>query len=444
MSVNGTAPIPKRLFRVWLGPDPINPLFQQWWGEFRLMNPGWDVLTAGEDDALRLVTDPALRAIYDDLPSYAGRSDLLRMLVLLAHGGVYVDCDIRPLRPLDALPGDRPFAVCRSRTSFNNAIIGAPAQHPAVMSWLQELPDWYWKHRATASRADLLVGPSYLTHVWWGRSDVRHLPPVTAYPFKDFGLRKADRLERIKGNFSPEAVVAHLGNKKWGSVKGRGGKPAMTRSAKQPHVAATQRGPALDVTPLGTVQSVAITDVRPYPANPRKIPPKAVEQCAESIRQFGWQQPLVADKDMVLIAGHTRLQAARSLGLTRVPVVVAEGLTPDQVKAFRIADNRTHDYSSWDFTALIDELQGLDDEFAKVLDLADWKDIIDQFEERQREDDAGLDFDDDVDAMLRDKFKMTVIFESEEACDKAGPQILGIPGVVNIRYPGKALESDLT
>src|SRR5205823_11608904 len=82
----------------------------------------------------------------------------------------------------------------------------------------------------------------------------------------------------------------------------------------------------------------------PYSRNPRKIPAKAIEHCAESIKTFGWQQPLVVDADMVLAAGHTRHQAARSLGLKMVPVVVAD-LTADEARAYRIADNRTHDYS---------------------------------------------------------------------------------------------------
>jgi hypothetical protein len=81
---------------------------------------------------------------------------------------------------------------------------------------------------------------------------------------------------------------------------------------------------AAEVQPLGNVQVVPISDVKPYSRHPRKIPAKAIEQCAESIKTFGWQQPLVVGADMVPVAGHTRHQAARSPGLKMVPVVVAD------------------------------------------------------------------------------------------------------------------------
>jgi ParB-like chromosome segregation protein Spo0J len=188
----------------------------------------------------------------------------------------------------------------------------------------------------------------------------------------------------------------------------------------------------VEVKPLGAVQIVPINSVKPYGRNPRKIPAKAIEQCAESIRQFGWQQPLVVDDDMVLLAGHTRLQAAKSLKLTKVPVVVAHGLTPEQARAFRIADNRTHDYSTWDYPQLIAELEGLDADFAAVLDLADWRGIIDQFEEIQK--DSELDLSDEASAFLTGDYTVTVLFGSKDAAEAAGATLAEIPGVVNVRY----------
>ncbi len=190
----------------------------------------------------------------------------------------------------------------------------------------------------------------------------------------------------------------------------------------------------MDVKPLGSVQIVAISSVKPYGRNPRKIPPKAIKQCAESISQFGWQQPLVVDSDMVLLAGHTRLQAARSLGLTKVPVIIATGLTPEQARAFRIADNRTHDYSTWHFPQLIAELDGLDEDFAAVLDLADWKQIIEQFESAHEE--SALDMGEEADAFLKSEYTLTVVFGSKDAAEQAGPSVLDIPGVINVRYSG--------
>ncbi len=90
----------------------------------------------------------------------------------------------------------------------------------------------------------------------------------------------------------------------------------------------------------------AISEITPYHQNPR-VTVNAVEGVARSIEQFGWQQPIVVDKKFVIVAGHTRYEAAKSLGLEEVPVHVAEGLTKKQCSAFRIADNRTHEDSTW-------------------------------------------------------------------------------------------------
>ena len=106
------------------------------------------------------------------------------------------------------------------------------------------------------------------------------------------------------------------------------------------------------------IVNMKITDIRPYENNPR-INDAAVEAVARSIKEFGWQQPIVVDKDMVIIVGHTRLKAAEQLGLTEVPVVVAEHLTPEQVQAYRIADNKTGEIAEWDYTLLPMELKDL-------------------------------------------------------------------------------------
>src|SRR6266478_1322737 len=86
----------------------------------------------------------------------------------------------------------------------------------------------------------------------------------------------------------------------------------------------------------------------PYARNSRKIPERAIDKVAASIKEFGWRQPIVVDKDGIICCGHTRLLAAKKLGLKRVPVHVADNLTPAQVKAYRLMDNRSHDESSFD------------------------------------------------------------------------------------------------
>jgi hypothetical protein len=109
---------------------------------------------------------------------------------------------------------------------------------------------------------------------------------------------------------------------------------------------------------LGPCSWSPIEEIRASDRNPRKIPERAVQVVAESLRTFGWQQPIVIDGAGEIIAGHTRRLAALSLGLTKVPAVRAEGLTPEQVRAYRIADNRTGDFSSWDFPELATGARG--------------------------------------------------------------------------------------
>jgi site-specific DNA-methyltransferase (adenine-specific) len=82
-----------------------------------------------------------------------------------------------------------------------------------------------------------------------------------------------------------------------------------------------------------------LDSITPYDKNPR-LNDAAVEAVARSLKEFGWRQPVVVDKDNVIVVGHTRWKAAKSLGMTEVPVHVAHELTPEQAKAYRIADNR--------------------------------------------------------------------------------------------------------
>jgi len=98
--------------------------------------------------------------------------------------------------------------------------------------------------------------------------------------------------------------------------------------------------------------------IRPYEGNPR-LNENTVESVANSIKEFGFRQPIVVDADGVIIAGHTRFKAAHLLGLAEVPVHVAEGLSPEQVRAYRLADNATGEQAEWDFELLPIELSEL-------------------------------------------------------------------------------------
>jgi len=108
-----------------------------------------------------------------------------------------------------------------------------------------------------------------------------------------------------------------------------------------------------------------IDDVRPYEGNPR-VNDQAVEAVAASLKEFGFRQPIVVDSNGVIIVGHTRWKAAKKLGLVRVPVHVAKDLSPEQAKAYRIADNQTARIAEWDYGRLLADLVALD---GKAFDL---------------------------------------------------------------------------
>jgi ParB-like chromosome segregation protein Spo0J len=98
-----------------------------------------------------------------------------------------------------------------------------------------------------------------------------------------------------------------------------------------------------------------LDDLRPYENNPRNNA-AAVEPVMHSIKAFGFKVPLVIDKDGTIVTGHTRLLAAKELGMEKVPCIVADDLTEDQVNAFRLADNKVAEASSWDWSKLEEEL----------------------------------------------------------------------------------------
>ena len=108
------------------------------------------------------------------------------------------------------------------------------------------------------------------------------------------------------------------------------------------------------------VKWVPIGEVRPYPGNPRRND-QAVDAVAASIREFGWRQPIVVDADGTIVCGHTRYKAARRLGEESVPVTVAADLTPEQVAAYRLADNKVGELAEWDDGLLSLELDGIFD-----------------------------------------------------------------------------------
>ena len=99
--------------------------------------------------------------------------------------------------------------------------------------------------------------------------------------------------------------------------------------------------------------------VIPYANNPRLNDGEAVDRVAASIAEYGFKNPIIIDKDNIIIAGHTRLKAAKKLGIEKVPIIRADDLTPAQIKAFRLAENRVSEYATWDNELLSIELEGL-------------------------------------------------------------------------------------
>jgi hypothetical protein len=185
----------------------------------------------------------------------------------------------------------------------------------------------------------------------------------------------------------------------------------------------------VNVSDLATAIKAPIGKVKPFEKNPRRIPDRAVEITAESLKRFGWQQPLVVDRDYVLVVGHVRLRAAKLLGLKHVPVIVADELTADEIDAYRIADNRTHDYTTWDYPELVDALDDLAGEYDDVLGLADWQGIISNFDDLY-----AIDVPDDVRADAEGGFGVVVVFEDKSRAESAQQQLIDLDGVIDVRY----------
>ena len=109
------------------------------------------------------------------------------------------------------------------------------------------------------------------------------------------------------------------------------------------------------------VDNVVVNLIKPYEKNAKKHDKKQIKQVADSIKRFGFDSPIILDKNNEVIAGHGRLEAAKLLGLTEVPTISKENLTDQEVKAYRLADNKIAE-SEWDMSLAIDELKGLDDD----------------------------------------------------------------------------------
>lgn len=115
------------------------------------------------------------------------------------------------------------------------------------------------------------------------------------------------------------------------------------------------------------ITNISLEQIKPYAKNPRKND-RAVGAVANSIKEFGFLVPMVIDRNFEIVCGHTRYKAAAKLGMKEVPCVIAEELTPTQIKAFRLADNKVSELAGWDFGLLQDLL----DELGTEIDMGDF------------------------------------------------------------------------
>ena len=161
------------------------------------------------------------------------------------------------------------------------------------------------------------------------------------------------------------------------------------------------------------IQFISVKKIKPYEKNVKKHPPEQVDRIARSIEEFGFQQPLVVDKDNVLVIGHGRLLASKKLGIKEVPVVKAENRTEEQIKALRIADNSTAE-SEWDMGFLEQELKDITE-----LDMSDF----------------GIDFtfspdvEEEIDEVIdtRDPSCQHNVFENQELMQFPTESFYGMP-----------------
>lgn len=170
------------------------------------------------------------------------------------------------------------------------------------------------------------------------------------------------------------------------------------------------------------VNYIEINKIKPYLRNAKKHPEEQVERIAESIKEFGFAQPLVVDKNNVLVIGHGRLEASKKLGYGKVPVVRLDQLSDEQIKALRLADNRTNE-SEWDMPLLNEELSGIFEidmeKFGFNLDFMD----EDEETEPKEEDD-------------RDPSCQHNVFENQDRMQFACNNFYGIPDMAPTQTTG--------
>lgn len=144
------------------------------------------------------------------------------------------------------------------------------------------------------------------------------------------------------------------------------------------------------------ILNLGLEEIKPYEKNPRNND-NAVDAVAASIREFGFKVPIIIDKDNIIVAGHTRYKAAKKLGLKTVPCIKADDLTDEQVKAFRLADNKVAEQADWDFELLNEELETI----TMDMDQFGFEDLLDQMKELPEDDEFDADTELEKEAFVK-------------------------------------------
>lgn len=156
-----------------------------------------------------------------------------------------------------------------------------------------------------------------------------------------------------------------------------------------------------------------IGDLKPYKKNAKKHPKEQVERIANSIKEFGFTQPVIIDKDNCVVAGHGRILGAKKAGLKTIPTVKLESLTEEQIKAYRLVDNKTNE-SDWDFSLLDEELGILADTIDMNLFGFEFDEEIEQKVETEK-----------VEFEVKQGTKVVVEFENKKSAEKLYKQLAG-------------------
>jgi mannosyltransferase OCH1-like enzyme len=171
--------IPRVFWRVWLD-EAVPERLNGFWRGFQRHHPTWAFRTVDDSRDMPWMR-PAIRRVFDQCTTHAGRSDVVRYEALYQFGGVYVDADVECLRPFDELVAEAsPFAGWEDERLVCPTVIGCPPKHPALGDLLDILPEWV--ERRPNQPPNHQTGPYLFTACWRWRDDVRLLPSQTFYP----------------------------------------------------------------------------------------------------------------------------------------------------------------------------------------------------------------------------------------------------------------------